>query len=72
MLAAAEDGGEPLLVVLNGADEAVDITFPEWPGVGRWQCVLDTSNGQPNSPALAPGANWGAQAKSVLAFAGKP
>lgn len=72
VLAAAEDGGEPLLVVLNGADAAVDITFPEWPGVGRWQCVLDTSNGQPNSPALAPGANWGAQAKSVLAFAGKP
>ena len=72
VLAAAEDGGEPLLVVFNGADEAIDITFPEWPGVGRWQCVLDTSNGQRNSAALAPGANWGAQAKSVLAFAGKP
>jgi len=70
VLAAAREGGEPLFIMLNGADEPVDITFPEWPSVERWQCVLDTSNGHPNAPACKPGDKWSAQARTVLAFAG--
>ncbi|MCK9916128.1 glycogen debranching protein GlgX [Microbacteriaceae bacterium K1510] len=70
VLAAVREGGEPLFIMLNGADEPVDITFPEWPAVERWQCVLDTSNGHPNAPACKPGDEWSAQARTVLAFAG--
>ena len=72
VLAAPPSGGAPLFIVLNGAEEDVDIVFPEWPGAGRWQNVLDTSNGDPHADALAPGAHWTARAKSVLAFAGQP
>jgi len=72
VLAAARDGGEPLFIMLNGADEPVDITFPAWPNVEHWQCVLDTSNGHPNAPASKPGDQWSAQARTVLAFAGIP
>jgi glycogen operon protein len=72
ILNAAADGGEPLLIVLNGADETVDLTGPEWPAVGRWQCVVDTANGQSNSAALELGGHWAAQPRSVLAFAGAP
>ena len=72
VLGAAAAGGAPLLIVLNGADEAVDVTGPEWPRVGRWQCLIDTANGQSNTGTLAPGARWSAQPRSVLAFAGEP
>src|SRR5262249_70502 len=72
VLGAAIDGGEPLFIVLNGADETVDITGPEWPSVGRWQCLLDTANGQSNSATLELGGHWAAQPRSVLAFAGTP
>ncbi len=46
VLAAAVEGGKPLFVVLNRTDAPVEITFPEWPGVTSWHCVLDTSDGQ--------------------------
>ena len=72
VLAAAQEAGEPLFIALNGADEAVDLTFPQWPGVGRWQCVIDTSNGEPNQAASHPGGHWSAQPRSVLAFTGAP
>jgi isoamylase len=72
ILGAAAQSGEPLLIVVNGADEAVDLTGPEWPAVGRWQCVVDTANGQSNSAALELGGHWAAQPRSVLAFAGAP
>lgn len=72
VLAATHESGEPLFIMLNGADEPVDITFPAWPKVERWQCVLDTSNGHPNAPASKPGDQWSAQARTVLAFAGTP
>ena len=72
VLAAAGSNGEPLFIVLNGADHSLDIIFPEWPGASRWQCVLDTVNGQLPSDTYAPGATWSAEARVVLAFAGKP
>jgi glycogen operon protein len=70
VLAEAREGGEPLYVVLNGADEAVEIVFPEWPGIGRWKGVLDTANGQQAPGAQTPGAKFDAQPRCVLAFAG--
>jgi len=66
------EGGKPLLIVLNGADETVDIVGPEWPAVARWQCVIDTTNGQSNSATLELGGHWLAPPRSVLAFAGEP
>jgi glycogen operon protein len=72
VLGAAVEQGEPLLIVLNGADDAVDITGPEWPKVARWACVIDTANGQSNSTTLEIGGRWSAQPGSVLAFAGEP
>jgi glycogen operon protein len=72
VLAASRESGEALFVVLNGVDAAVDVTFPEWPGIGHWQCVLDTAKGQLPSDAAAAGATWSAQPRSVLAFAGRP
>jgi isoamylase len=71
VLAAQQDGGAPIFIVLNGADEDVAIVFPQWPNVGRWQNMLDTSNLRARYEALPPGANWTSRAKSVLAFAGE-
>jgi hypothetical protein len=70
VLAAHEDGAKPLFIVLNGADEAVEITVPEWPRVARWTSVLDTSE-QQVPPSLDVGANWSAHPRCVLAFAGQ-
>jgi glycogen operon protein len=72
VLGAVIEQGEPLLIVLNGADEAVDVTGPEWPKVARWACVIDTANGQSNSTTLEIGGRWSAQPRSILAFAGEP
>jgi isoamylase len=72
ILGAVIDGGEPLFIVLNGAEETVDITGPEWPAVARWQCLVDTANGQSNSATLDLGGHWAAQPRSVLAFADTP
>ena len=72
ILAAPQVDGVPLFIILNGAEEAVDIVFPDWSSIGGWQNVLDTSNGAPHSAALRPGTNWSAPARSVLAFAGQP
>jgi isoamylase len=70
VLAAQGEGGKPLLIVLNGADEPVEITFPEWPGARVWHRILDTSNGS-EAAELPPGAKWGAQARCVLVFSGE-
>src|SRR5262249_16127757 len=72
IVGAAADSNEPLLIVLNGADETVDITGPQWPAVRRWQCVVDTANKQSNSAILELGGHWAAHPRSVLAFAGSP
>ena len=70
VLAGQDGGAAPLYIVLNGADEDVELTFPEWPDVGRWVCVLDTANGETDGNAQPAGAAWKAKPRSVLAFAG--
>jgi glycogen operon protein len=72
VLGAQQPNAAPLFIILNGAEEGVEITFPEWPGISHWQCVLDTAQGQLQSPGMAIGARWNTQARSVLAFAGEP
>jgi len=72
VLAPPSKGSAPLFVILNAAEEGVEITFPEWPDVGRWQCVLDTSDGQEGPQTMAVGAHWSVQPRTVLAFAGEP
>ncbi|HEU5019468.1 MAG TPA: glycogen debranching protein GlgX [Pseudolabrys sp.] len=72
VLAAAEESREPLLIVLNGADEEVEIKFPQWPGVLRWLCLFNTANSEVPSASNAPGSPWTAEPRSVLAFAGHP
>jgi glycogen operon protein len=72
VVAAVHEKGQPLFIVFNGADEAVDVTFPEWPNTAQWQRVLDTSDGQPNADSGKPGETWSAQARAILAFAGAP
>jgi isoamylase len=71
VLAAAHEGGEPLFIVLNGADHTVKITFPQWPGVAHWSCLVDTAADQP-AGRHSPGVTWSAQARCVLAFSGQP
>ena len=70
VLAGQGDNAAPLYIVLNGADEDVELTFPEWPDIGRWVCVLDTANGETDGNAQPAGAAWKAKPRSVLAFAG--
>jgi glycogen operon protein len=70
VLPAAGEGGSPLFIVLNGADNAVEIAFPEWPGVRAWRSVLATS-GDEAAAGQAPGSKWSAQARCVLVFAGE-
>jgi glycogen operon protein len=72
VLAAPRDGGEALYIVLNGADGAVDLSFPEWAGVDQWQCLFDTSNAAPSAATSKPKGHWSAQARSALVFAGIP
>jgi glycogen operon protein len=72
VLAAPTEGGEPAYVVLNGADEDVHLTVPEWTNVAKWQNVLDTSLGPTEHDPVPPGGHWTSRSKSVLVFAGEP
>jgi isoamylase len=72
VLAPEAETGEPLFIVLNGADHPVEVKFPVWPRVRFWQCALDTAIEEPETGAYAPDSGWSAQARAVLAFAGKP
>ncbi len=64
--------GEPLFVVMNGVPEDVEFTFPEWAGTTKWQNLLDTANGDPQSIPGDSGSPWTIKASSVLVFAGRP
>jgi glycogen operon protein len=72
VLGAPDEKGQPIFIVLNGADDDVEITLPEWPNVAKWQNVLDTSIGPAEHDPVAPPGHWTSRSKSVLAFAGEP
>ena len=71
VLAAPGNNGEPVFIVLNGADDDVELTLPEWPDIGTWQNVLDTSIGTAQYDPVAIGGHWTSRSKSVLVFAGQ-
>jgi isoamylase len=70
VLAGGEDG-QPLHVILNAAETAVDFVVPQWPGVARWARVLTTDAEATEAPARAAGTQSAAPARSVLVFAGE-
>ena len=72
VLGRVTETGEPLFVVMNGVPEDVEFTFPEWPGATKWQNLLDTANGDPQSIPGDTGSPWTIKACSVLVFAGRP
>jgi glycogen operon protein len=73
VLAAAE-GGEPLFIVFNAAENGVELTLPQWPKVANWSRVLDTAANSvlADEKAEPPGTKLIASPVSILAFAGKP
>ena len=71
VLAASEAGGAPLYVAFNDATHDVKITFPQWPDITRWACLIDTAHGEPPTGTYAPGLTLNSQARSVLVFTGQ-
>jgi hypothetical protein len=71
VLAPLTQSGEPLFIVLNGADHEVEAIAPDWPGAESWQPVLDTSNRE-RPDKLRVGEAWTTPARCVLAFTGEP
>jgi len=73
VLGPVDDTGHPLLLVLNGAANAVAVTAPDWPNVARWSRILCTMQDDPFAPfTLERGASYDAPAGAVMAFAGEP
>lgn len=73
VLAPVDEHGQPLLIVLNGAADALQVTAPDWPNVARWSRVLCTMQDDPFAPfMLERRASYDAPAGAVMAFAGEP
>lgn len=72
VLAPIDENGEPLFVAINGFTEDIEFSFPEWPGATKWQNLLDTANGSPQSVAGDIGSPWTVKPCSILVFAGRP
>jgi glycogen operon protein len=74
VLAAANQSGEPLFVVFNGALEEIEVALPEWDGVTRWTAVLNTASDLVLADGVIepPGTVLTAPATSILVFAGQP
>ena len=74
ILAATEDGEEPLFIVFNAAENGVEFTLPPWANVAGWSRVLDTAANSvvADEKSEAPGASLIASPASILVFAGQP
>ena len=72
VLAAPDQNGAPLFIIINGADADLEVTFPEWPGATHWRNVLDTAMGEPQKILGDTGSPWTVRQRSILAFAGEP
>jgi len=74
VLGPVGNGGEPLLIVINGAAEPLPVMPPPWPEITRWTRVLDTAAENPfaGGDDVAAGATFEAPANAVLALAGVP
>jgi glycogen operon protein len=74
VLASPQQNGEPLFVVFNGALENIEVALPDWDGITRWVCVLNTANDLVlgDGATEPPGTVLTAPATSILVFAGQP
>jgi glycogen operon protein len=74
ILAATENGNEPLFIVFNAAENGVEFTLPPWANVTGWSRVLDTAAHSvlANQESEAPGVTLIASPASILVFAGQP
>jgi isoamylase len=72
VLAPSSEGGQPLYIVLNAAQEPVEFTLPEWPNVKNWANVLDTGENGDSTGAGVPNTKLSARPRTVIAFAGEP
>jgi glycogen operon protein len=70
VLAGQNGDGAPLYVVLNGADEEMEITLPEWPDVGHWLLLFDTGNGESDGRTQPAGEKVKARPRTAIAYAG--
>jgi glycogen operon protein len=74
VLAAHENGNEPLFIVFNAAENGVEFTLPQWTNVAGWSRILDTAANSvlAEEKTEAPGVKLIVSPVSILAFAGKP
>jgi glycogen operon protein len=71
VLAAADDRGKPLYIVLNAAQQPVEFTLPEWLAVKHWANVIDTGENGDSAGNGPPGTKLSARRLMVLVFAGE-
>jgi isoamylase len=74
VLSPPPDGGEPLFIAFNAADNGVELTLPGWQGIAGWSRVLDTAANSvlAEGPTEPSGTKLIVSPASILAFAGKP
>jgi glycogen operon protein len=72
VLAAPDEHGQPLFIVLNAAQQPVDFTLPEWPNVRHWAVAVDTGEDGDHVGSGAPGTGLSARRLTVLVFTGEP
>jgi isoamylase len=71
VLGPLQPGQSPLFIVLNAADQTIELTFPKLPEYRRWLPVLDTVNRIEPGKDHASGSKMQASARAVLAFSGE-
>jgi glycogen operon protein len=74
ILTSNGNGGEPLFIVFNAAENGVEFTLPPSANVVGWSRVLDTAANSVLSDEknATPGMKLIASPVSIMAFAGKP
>jgi glycogen operon protein len=70
VLAPAQEKTESLLIVLNGALQAIPFILPDVGGYRRWTTLLDTASKHHPGKQSAAGLQLQAWPRSVLAFSG--
>jgi isoamylase len=70
VLASIEREHPPLYIVLNGAMEKIEFTFPDLLDQPRWTALLDTAENMPAGEEFAPWSRAYATPRSILVFAG--
>jgi glycogen operon protein len=71
---AGDQQHAPLFIVINAAENGVNLVLPAWNGIGGWSQIVDTSNDDSFqvSDELTPGTNLTSPPLSVVVFVGKP